>query len=254
MAKSKITPAHATAVATTNRLGAAALSVNEAALPHEEWVAENPLSKAVRSDFEELGGAAADGQFQSVVGGGAPEIIRRRRRRRTSSGRVGAGHLDRRRGGSSTCCGCECARVLLFVGSVGDERSRASSARARASSGGGRGWARGWGACVGRFPNASCRGGPIWLFGGVILTTKSEGTRSHRRGPRSRNLSTCCPTAPLEPPSPDGSHLNFGPVEPPPRQRDQDLYEAIHWSPDYFLIFDYETPFGQVVRKASSGS
>ena len=54
MAKSKITPAHATAVATTNRLGAAALSVNEAALPHEEWVAENPLSKAVRSDFEEL--------------------------------------------------------------------------------------------------------------------------------------------------------------------------------------------------------
>ena len=28
--------------------------MNEAALPHEEWVAENPLSKAVRSDFEEL--------------------------------------------------------------------------------------------------------------------------------------------------------------------------------------------------------
>lgn len=52
--KAKITVAHAKAVGSTNRLGEAVASVNDAALPHEDWVAGNPLSAAVKSDFEEL--------------------------------------------------------------------------------------------------------------------------------------------------------------------------------------------------------
>jgi hypothetical protein len=77
VAKSKITPAHATAVATTNRLGAAALSVNEAALPHEEWVAENPLSKAVRSDFEELEERRRTVNLKASLEAARQKIIRR---------------------------------------------------------------------------------------------------------------------------------------------------------------------------------
>ena len=87
VAKSKITPAHATAVATTNRLGAAALSVNEAALPHEEWVAENPLSKAVRSDFEELEERRRTVNLKGkTLEAGAARWIRKEEAQRTEAG------------------------------------------------------------------------------------------------------------------------------------------------------------------------
>ncbi|KAJ1454832.1 hypothetical protein M885DRAFT_521078 [Pelagophyceae sp. CCMP2097] len=45
---------HAKHIGTTNKFGRAADVVDEYAEPTEEWIAKNPLSKAVQSDFEEL--------------------------------------------------------------------------------------------------------------------------------------------------------------------------------------------------------
>ena len=52
--KGRLSAAHAKAVSSTNAFGDGANLVNEAALPHEAWIAGNPLSASIQSDFEEL--------------------------------------------------------------------------------------------------------------------------------------------------------------------------------------------------------
>ena len=126
MAKSKITPAHATAVATTNRLGAAALSVNEAALPHEEWVAENPLSKAVRSDFEELEERRRTVNLKRRWRRRAKIIRREEAQKDKLVGEARRATPDRRRGGRYVVS-------LLVRVRVGDRASRSRAAAARSS-------------------------------------------------------------------------------------------------------------------------
>ncbi|KAK7235659.1 hypothetical protein SO694_0006617 [Aureococcus anophagefferens] len=52
--KGKLTAEHAKVVGMTNTFGDAANEVGAAAAPHEEWIAYNPLSQAIQSDFEEM--------------------------------------------------------------------------------------------------------------------------------------------------------------------------------------------------------
>ena len=54
MEKGKLSAAHAKAVSTVNLFGDGADKVSAAALPHEAWIAGNPLSASIQSDFEEL--------------------------------------------------------------------------------------------------------------------------------------------------------------------------------------------------------
>lgn len=52
--KGKLTASVAKIVGGTNLLGSAADNVNTKAEPHEEWIAMNPLSQALQSDWEEM--------------------------------------------------------------------------------------------------------------------------------------------------------------------------------------------------------
>ena len=161
VAKSKITPAQRPVLLPKD--WAAALSVNEAAL-HTRRGAENPLSKAVRSDFEEL-----EERRRTV------NPARRWRRR----GRKGAGGSTARWGGGGGTAGTSTGArgswgcVLCSFCAIRGASGRASPISARSPLEDEE-WAKGQKGCVGCVQtsrhNASCgilplQVSPRWIWG-----------------------------------------------------------------------------------------